>query len=152
MKLVIPPPILILGYGNSLRSDDGAGRRVAEKIAQQQWEGVLSLSLHQLTPELAEELSQARAAIFVDAIASDTAKVSVKTLKPEEIGGDFSHFTDPSSLLALAQALYGKAPPAWWVLVPGINFAMGEILSAVAEVGVAEAVAVVEQLIECKFL
>lgn len=150
--MVISPPILILGYGNSLRSDDGAGRKVAQKIAQRQWEGVRALSLHQLTPELAEELSQAGAAIFVDAIASDTGKVRVQSLKPGEIGVDFSHFTDPPSLLALAQVLYGKTPPAWWVLVPAINFEIGETLSAVTEAGIVGAVAAIEQLIKYKFL
>jgi hydrogenase maturation protease len=148
MEPVIAQPILILGYGNSLRGDDGAGRKVAEKIAQQQWQGVLSLSLHQLTPELVENLSQARAAIFVDAIASDTGKVSIQTLKPGGMRVNFSHFTDPPALLALAQALYGNTPPAWWVLVPGINFELGEAFSAVTETAIAEAVGAIEQLIK----
>lgn len=147
MKHVIFSPILIFGYGNSLRSDDGAGRKVAENIAQEQWEGVLSLSLHQLTPELAEGLSQARAAIFVDAIVSGAAKVRVKPLKLGEIGSNFSHFTEPPSLLALAQALYGRMPPAWEVFVPGINFEMGEVFSEVTEAGIAEAIGAIERLI-----
>ena len=141
------PTILILGYGNSLRSDDAAGRQVAETIAQLQWQGVQSLSLHQLTPELAEVLSQAQAAIFVDAIASEALTITVEPLEPAAVSANWSHSADPRSLLALAQALYGKAPPAWWVLIPGVNFALGEALSTVTEVGVLQAIEAIKQLV-----
>lgn len=139
--------ILIIGYGNSLRSDDAAGRQVAEAIAQQQWPGVQSLSLHQLTPELAEALSQAEAAIFVDAIASQSLNIAVQSLEPATINANWSHAADPRSLLALAQALYGTAPPAWWVLIPGVNFALGETLSTVTQAAILEAISIIEQLV-----
>ena len=139
--------ILILGYGNSLRSDDAAGRQVAEAIAQQQWPGVQSLSLHQLTPELAEILSQVQAAIFVDAIASPASQIAVQPLEPAKMSVNWSHSAEPRSLLALAQALYGTAPPAWWVLIPGVNFALGEVLSTVTQAGVFQAISTIEQMV-----
>ena len=58
--------ILVIGYGNTLRSDDGAGQRVAELVAEWKLPNVRSLPVHQLTPELAEPISQAELVIFVD--------------------------------------------------------------------------------------
>ena len=70
---------LVIGYGNTLRSDDGAGQRVAEKIGQWELPGVGALAVHQLTPELAENIAQADAVIFVDAVATNSENpVSVK--------------------------------------------------------------------------
>ncbi len=42
--------VLVIGYGNTLRSDDGAGKRVAELVAEWQLLNVRSLLVHQLTP------------------------------------------------------------------------------------------------------
>src|SRR5271169_1528567 len=53
------PRTLIIGYGNPLRSDDGfgwhAGRLLAQSLADQD---AKIITCHQLTPELAETLSQ----------------------------------------------------------------------------------------------
>ena len=56
--------ILVIGYGNELRRDDGLGPRVAASLA---GPGVRALAVRQLTPELAEEVATARLVVFVDA-------------------------------------------------------------------------------------
>ena len=43
---------LVIGYGNDLRSDDGAGRAVADRISEMELPGVAVRSVMQLTPEL----------------------------------------------------------------------------------------------------
>ena len=63
--------ILVIGYGNSLRSDDGAGCRVADIVASWDLPYVRSLTVHQLTPELAEPIAQSDLTIFVDACVSN---------------------------------------------------------------------------------
>jgi len=46
--------VLVIGYGNTLRGDDGLGQRAAEALAQRALpDGVEVLSCHQLTIELA---------------------------------------------------------------------------------------------------
>ncbi len=57
----------MIGYGNTLRSDDGVGPRVAMAVASWGWPGLKAIAVHQLTPELAEPLAAAELAIFVDA-------------------------------------------------------------------------------------
>ena len=71
---------LVIGYGNSLRSDDGIGVRVAEIVADWYLPEVRSLCLPQLTPELAADLAKVDLVIFVDAcqtLDSDTVKFAL---------------------------------------------------------------------------
>ncbi|BAY33225.1 hypothetical protein NIES2107_51200 [Nostoc carneum NIES-2107] len=137
--------VVAIGYGNDLRSDDGIGQRVAHAL---DFNNVKSLAVHQLTPELADTLASADLAIFIDAcVASENTEVQVKPLSPEFSNVIAGHTADPRSLLALTQALYGYCPPAWWVIVPGENFAIGDRLSEFAETGVAIALEKITQII-----
>jgi Ni,Fe-hydrogenase maturation factor len=178
--------ILIIGYGNTLRGDDGAGQRVAEMVSEWGLDEVRSLSVHQLTPELAEPISTAKLAIFVDAYPdTDSQGLQVRRLEdppppplkrgePEGAsggapaplekggasggapapleeggagGGNFSHNCDPRSLLQMAKLLYGSAPPAWWLLVPAVNFDFGEDFSAVTAEGIVEVLSKIKELL-----
>jgi hydrogenase maturation protease len=44
--------LLVIGYGNELRSDDGVGPRVARAVAEWRLPGVEAIAVHQLTLEL----------------------------------------------------------------------------------------------------
>jgi hydrogenase maturation protease len=139
---------LVIGYGNSFRSDDGIGAKVAEIVAVWQFPEVRSLSCHQLTPELAADLAEVDLAIFVDATPSvKGAKIELRSLNIIESTQIRSHFSDPCALLSLTQAIYGKSPQGWWLIVPGINFELGDSLSPVAEKGVSQAVTQIKNLI-----
>src|SRR5262245_29107852 len=60
--------VLIIGYGNPLRADDGVGWQAARHLAELlRDEPIEILALHQLTPELAEPISRADLIIFIDA-------------------------------------------------------------------------------------
>ncbi|WP_013320370.1 hydrogenase maturation protease [Gloeothece verrucosa] len=136
---------LIIGYGNTLRGDDGVGVRVAETIATQQWPAVQVLAVHQLTPELAENIASAKGVIFVDAVPSDAATVEVQPLQPIEIEETLGHTGDPRAILSLVKVLYGCCPAAWWVLIPGRNFEFGEELSPVTEKCLQEAISIIKK-------
>lgn len=146
--------ILVIGYGNTLRSDDGAGQRVAEMVQGQGWENVRSLCVHQLTPELAEELKEVELVIFVDAyLAPENSECSSLTYEliqnpnsPSQ-NPQVGHTSDPRSLLALTYKLYGFSPSAWHILVPAVNLELGEQLSPVAEQGVRAALEQIEQIV-----
>ena len=51
-------PVLVIGYGNTLRNDDGVGPRVAEALEALQLPGVRTLSCALLAPETAEPVSR----------------------------------------------------------------------------------------------
>ena len=139
---------LIIGYGNSLRGDDGIGLEVARIVSGWKLPEVRSLYQHQLTPELAAQLALVDLAIFIDACQSiDNNTVGVHPLKPSssiELG---SHFSDPRVLLSLTKALFNRCPQAWWILVPGANFELKDSLSPLAQQGIKEAVKQVKNLL-----
>lgn len=140
---------LVVGYGNSLRSDDGIGIKVAQIVEGWRLPEVRSLARHQLTPELAAELAQVDLAIFVDARQSmDKNAVEVRSLKPSNSIKLKSHFSNPETLLSLTQALFGNCPQAWWVVVPGTNFGLGECLSPLAKQGIEQSLKQIRGLLE----
>ena len=126
---------LVIGYGNTLRSDDGVGAKVAAAVAELALPGVVALVRHQLTTELAEPISEARAVVFVDAAVDASTEVQVRTLEPAEGAQLMAHAADPRSLLAFAQELFGRCPPAWWLTIPVENLEFGEELSPLARRG-----------------
>ena len=132
--------MIVIGYGNTLRSDDGAGPRVAMAVASKELPGLTAVAVHQLTPELAEPLAAAELAIFVDARSAERDQaVEVRPLEPEDSGRSTGHTSDPRMLLALTRAIYGRSPRSWLVTVPGVELSLGEGLSATAERGVEDA-------------
>jgi hydrogenase maturation protease len=126
---------LVIGYGNTLRSDDGVGAKVADAVAELTLPGVVALVRHQLTPELAETISEARAVVFVDAAADTSTEVQVRQLEPAEGAQLMTHAADPRTLLAMAKQLFGRCPPAWWLTIPIENLEFGEELSPLARQG-----------------
>lgn len=131
---------IVIGYGNDLRSDDGIGPRVAQKVEDLGIANVKSLAVHQLTPEIADTIKDVYGVIFVDACQlPDVQEVQVLTVEPEETGKSMTHNVAPRSLLALSQTLYNSHPRAWCINVPAVNFEIGETLSPVAEQGVSQA-------------
>jgi hydrogenase maturation protease len=137
---------IAIGYGNELRSDDGIGQIIAKALDQSK---IRSIAVHQLTPELAEVLAKADLAIFIDAcVRSQSSQVQVQFLSRESSPPLSGHISDPRSLLALTQAVYGYCPPSWWIKVPGINFEIGDYLSPMAEIAMGIAIKKIIQIID----
>jgi hydrogenase maturation protease len=142
-------PYLIIGYGNTLRGDDGAGYRLAETIAQWNFPDVRSLSVHQLTPELAAEIADAQTILFIDAATSpQETPPTVQPLAPHDREGTLQHHADPRSLLALTRALYGGSPNAYQILIPVETFDFGESLSATTAAAIAIALEKIREFVD----
>jgi len=139
--------ILVIGYGNELRRDDGVGPVAAREVASWGLPGVVALASHGLMPEMADALSKVERAVFIDACAA--GGVGVSELAPGQIVS-FGHGSDPGWLLSLAEAAFGRRPPAWLVTVAAGDFGYGEGLSAVAAAGVAAALERVRELVEAR--
>src|SRR5512138_1129743 len=145
--------IAVVAYGNPLRGDDGVAWRVAGRIEAAS-DPVVTLTLHQLTPELALVLSQADGVVFVDAAVPDAGtspgSVRLREVRPAEpgvpAGPGLAHHLDPETVLALARGLYGSQPRATLVTIAGETFAHGERLSAAARRAVPRAVRAIRRL------
>jgi hydrogenase maturation protease len=136
------PIAYVIGYGNTLRGDDGVGPRAATAVESWGLRGVRSLAIPQLTPELAEPISSARLVIFVDASLATregAPSIDATTIEPIErsarIAISSNHSSDPRRLLALANRIYGRCPPAWLLSITAENFGIGEEISPTAARG-----------------
>ena len=124
---------LVIGYGNPLRRDDGAGWRVAELVAARRADVVVR-QLHQLVPEVAQWLSEVEGvAVLVDTAVSTSeppGTIQCQEVQPAPYQPTaFSHQLSPSVVLGMAQALYGHAPRVFLVTVVGKDFGYGEGVS-----------------------
>ncbi len=141
-------PVVIIAYGNPVRSDDGLAWHAAKQLAR-----LPATEIHcvqQLMPEIAEVISHARLLIFMDA-AETGLPGEVSCIKvgdgPQSIGGT-SHYLSPAELVALARLLYGATPEAFSITVCGENFDHGETLSPRIEAAIPHVVKAIADLVK----
>jgi hydrogenase maturation protease len=124
--------VLVLGIGNPMRGDDAAGCHAAHTL-EQLYRGdpqVEVMAVHQLTPELADDVSQSGFVLFLDAATGEPpGTIRWKMVSPASGPRAFSHHLTPWSLLAAAQSLYGDAPAACSLSIAGASFELGKRLS-----------------------
>lgn len=154
-------PVLVIGYGNTLRRDDGVGVRVAELLAADprlQRPGVEVRAAHQLLPEMALDLASCALAVFIDADRrAQPGAVEVRHLgrgdpprsgagaRPEP--GASSHHVGAAELVALAAELTGHRPAAVVVGIGVGDTELGEGLSPAVEAVLPRVVDVVAGLV-----
>ena len=138
---------LVIGYGNTLRGDDGVGPRVAEQLEAWTREQMRALCVHQLIPELSAEIAQVEEVWFVDAWVGG-AKPTVQTLTMTQTFPVMDHGWQPEGLLHLAKMLYGAEPKAYHLLIPAQQFDYGETLSAMALSGLEWAVQTIKAAVD----
>jgi hydrogenase maturation protease len=142
-----PADLLVIGYGNTLRRDDGVGPKVAEAVGALALPGVRAMACALLTPELAEAVSQAAIVIFVDAAVDAPREVQMRQLAPAGSSQIMAHAASPATLLALARDVFGHAPKAWWLTIPVEDLGIGEALSPLAQRGFELALAKVRECV-----
>jgi hydrogenase maturation protease len=115
---------LILACGNTLREDDGVGPWLAqwaeERFASEP--RVAAIARQQLTPELALDLAEVQAVIFVDcAVHAAAGEVQLRPVEAAEVAGSAlgTHHLGAAELLALSKELYGSVPLSSLVLTVG---------------------------------
>ena len=143
--------VLVVGYGNTLRTDDGVGRYAAECLANDpRLDGAAVIACHQLTPELALDVSRAALVVFVDAShGSSAGTLTMERIAPmARTDPGSSHLLSPWRLVSLARELYGNAPPDVFVVGVGVeSVSLGDRLSPVVEVALPGLVDAVAQLV-----
>ena len=147
--------VLVIGYGNPLRGDDGLGQVIAARIAETaRPEAIGVIVAHQLTPELAEPISRSDLVIFVDAAVNLPAgRIKVVPVLPDALDAPatLGHHCGPAQLLAAAQRVYGHGPEAWAIVVGGASWDYAESLSPAVERLVPRLLHYIELLIAVRF-
>ena len=136
---------LVIGFGNAFRRDDGAGYAVLNAVRARLGRPLLgteddgfddrghqmdTILLHQLVPELAEDVVPYDLVIFVDAhIGHVPELVYEEELDVCYKSATVTHTLHPCSVLALTQELHGRCPRGVLVSIRGYDFDFGEGLS-----------------------
>ncbi len=122
--------ILIIGYGNPLRSDDAIGQHLVRLLERRLRGSVEVFTAYQLTPELVEPVSHARLVIFIDARVGETPGTMIQEIvEPAADAGAFTHNVSPGTLLGAAKTLYGATPKGILISIAGAVFDYGSELS-----------------------
>jgi hydrogenase maturation protease len=140
--------ILVIGYGNQSRRDDGAGWLVIERLAALDLPDVELQAAHQLEVDVAETVSRFDTVIFVDAAVSDVPHaVTRMSVHPNPVSRAVSHNMAPADVLALCRTLYGKEPQAMLFSIRGHDFEFGMTVSSAVEDAVSAVVQEIQQLV-----
>jgi hydrogenase maturation protease len=139
-------PLLVIGYGNTLRRDDGVGPRLAEAVAALELPGVRTLACPLLAPEIAAPVSESGEVVFVDAAVDAPREVQLRPLAAADSSQIMAHAANPATILALARDAFGHSPKGWLLTIPAEDLGIGEELSPLAQGGFALALAKVKEL------
>ena len=143
------PKLLLFGYGNPGRGDDGLGPELIERITRLQLEDVACQNDMQLQIEHVTDLSEHQQVVFIDADMSCARPFEFSEIYAEKDGSYTSHAMNPAALLYAYQQVYGKhAPPAYLLRIRGYDFALGDAISPQASLNLDAATRLVREL--CK--
>jgi len=117
--------MLLIGYGNSGRCDDGLGPAFADRIDAMRLPGLDIDIDYQLTVDHALAVAEAERVVFADALMGSDSPYEFGPIHPGAAGSLASHSLTPATVLELARTLYGKQPEAFVLGIAGVEF--GEV-------------------------
>jgi hydrogenase maturation protease len=143
---------LVLACGNTLRSDDGVGPKLAEwaSLRFRDHSTVRVVARQQWTPDLAADIAAAESVLFVDSsVDSVPGRVSLTAVPSNRGTGDAaSHHLEAHELLGLTRSLYGSmAAHALLLTVGAGSTELGETLSDRVEAALPRAQGVLEKAV-----
>jgi hydrogenase maturation protease len=136
--------LLILGYGNPDREDDGVAWHILRAITIKldlvppesyedefpEFEWIDFDFQLQLTPEMAEEIAKYTYVCFIDAHTGNIPEpVRLGAVESEFQNSPFTHHLTPQSLMSMSETIYGKKPDAALLSVLGHRFLFTRELS-----------------------
>ena len=118
--------VLLIGFGNPAREDDGLGPAAASAIEKLGIDGITVDADYQLTVEDAAAVAEYDAVVFVDAAVEGDGPFCFSTLVPKRQESFSSHSVSPEAVLGLAQELFNAQPEAYMLAIRGYSFTMFE--------------------------
>lgn len=140
--------VLLVGYGNPARRDDGVGISIVEEMTRLGLPGVATQTVHQLNMELVEDIIRYKRSIFVDA-SQGGQPVSLRKCEPSDGAiAASSHHLSPNALAGLAERLYHVPVELYICTVRGENFDFGDTLTPGVQKRAMDAIGLIRSLIE----
>lgn len=145
------PSILLLGYGNPGRGDDGLGPALAESIAARNLPNVTVDSDYQLTVEDGLAVAQHDVVVFADATEDQgVSTVRIQPVHPDGNAASFSsHSVEPPEVMTLATSMFGAKTRGYVLEIRGFEFnEFRESLSENARANLEKAIELIETIIQ----
>ena len=128
-----PKTILICGFGNPGRRDDGLGPALVARLESDpdlnKRTDIRTEARLQLNIEDALTISAVEEVIFADASTKAKPPFEFKRIRPRTKLAFSTHALEPSSVLALCRELYGRTPEAFLLAIRGYRWELEEGLS-----------------------
>jgi len=129
--------ILVYGYGNPGREDDGLGIELVKRL--ENWSkhsglpGITFDSNYQLNIEDAEIISEKDVVIFADASTEEIDDFIFTEVTGEDGVSFTTHAASPGYIVKLCTDLFGKCPPVYLLHIKGYQWEFRESISEKAE-------------------
>jgi hydrogenase maturation protease len=125
--------LLLFGFGNPGRGDDGLGPELIERIARLGLADVDCQNDMQLQVEHVTDLDGCERVLFIDADMSCAEPFEIYEISAARDDSYTIHAMSPSALLyAYSQVFKKEAPPAFLVRIRGYDFRLGDPLTSQA--------------------
>jgi len=143
--------ILLLGFGNPARADDGLGPALAEIIESKNLFCVTVEADYQLTIEDSAQAAEHDIVIFADASENGAEPFSFKRIEAKESESFSTHSVEPAAVLALAENLFGSKAKGFILGIRGYEFdQFGAGLTQKAKANLQKAADFIEDLLKTK--
>lgn len=147
-----PAKILIFGYGNPGRQDDGLGIGLVEEIDRWRIETgldhVFTDSNYQLNLEDAAEIAGYDVVIFADASREEIRDFCLDPLIPSDKTEFSMHSVSPAFILHLTRSVFHQEPEAYLMHIRGYAWEFMEDMTDRAKTNLAGAVTFIKEFIE----
>ncbi len=150
--------LLIYGYGNPGRQDDGIGARFVEMveawIEKEKLTDIYTDCNYQLNIEDSALVADYETVIFVDAsVVEELEDFKLETIQPNDATIEFTmHAVSTSYVIDLCRKIYGKTPQAYVLHVKAYEFDFKEELTSKANANMEAAFQFLKQFITEKIL
>ena len=124
-----PVRVLVLGYGNPGRQDDGLGAAAVAEIETLNWPNVTAYDNYQLCIEDAIDVAEHDVVWFVDASRVGPSPFAFTALSRATSLEFTSHLVRPEAILAMAEQYYSSTPCAYLLAIRGYEFEFVEELT-----------------------
>lgn len=139
-----PLKVLVYGYGNPGRQDDGLGNEMVNMlntwIPDHDISCISTDSNYQLNIEDAEKVSENDVVIFVDATRDKINEYKFSKVEPSGAKVEFTmHAVSPAFVIDLCKKLFNRQPDAYLLEIRGYQWELGEGLSDNAKLNLEQA-------------
>jgi len=141
--------VLLIGFGNPGRLDDGLGPALAEAVEKLNLPDVTVDADYQLTVEDAAQVAQYETVIFADAAVEGKEPFSFSRVEPESEMSFSSHSVEPRAVMGMARDLFQARTRGYILGIRGYRFnEFGQGISAQAGKNLEEAVKFVSDILQ----